>query len=170
MVRYAPLIAAFVFSAGHAAGSDPRPIDDFRDPSAWSATASDGVGASLQPVDAPGGRGLCLDYDFNGFSGYAVARREWYLDTLVLIRDRFHTLTDFAEAGRAYFADDYSIDPKPLAKNILKQPELKQWLPQLAEQRRGCVPPADAVLGVERVRRRSCPHAARRARQDGVVR
>ena len=80
MVRYAPLIAAFVFSAGHAAGSNPRPIDDFRDPSAWSATASDGVGASLQPVDAPGGRGLCLDYDFNGFSGYAVARRVLAID------------------------------------------------------------------------------------------
>ena len=80
MVRYAPLIAALVFSAGHAAGSDPRPLDDFRDPSAWSATASDGVGASLQPVDAPGGRGLCLDYDFNGFSGYAVARRALAID------------------------------------------------------------------------------------------
>ena len=79
MVRYAPLIAAFVFSAGHAAGNDP-PLDDFRDPSAWTATASDGVDASLQPVDAPGGRGLCLDYDFNGFSGYAVARRVLAID------------------------------------------------------------------------------------------
>ena len=83
------------------------------------------LGALVQPVLVQAG--LWQD-------DYAVARREWYLDTLVLIRDRFHTLTDFAEAGRAYFADDYSIDPKPLAKNILKQPELKQWLPQLAER------------------------------------
>ncbi len=64
---------------------------------------------------------------------YADSRRTWYLDTLVLIRDRFHTLQDFATLGRAYFSDDYFIDPKPLAKNILKQPELKTWLPQLAE-------------------------------------
>lgn len=63
---------------------------------------------------------------------YTGPRRSWYLDTLVLIRDRFHTLNDFAEAGRAYFTDQYDIDPKPLAKNILKQPDLKTWLPQLA--------------------------------------
>lgn len=81
------------------------------------------LGNLVQPVLAQAG--LWQD-------DYAGDRRDWYLDTLVLIRDRFHTLADFAEAGRAYFSDDYSIDPKPLAKNILKQPELKQWLPQLA--------------------------------------
>lgn len=64
---------------------------------------------------------------------YAGSRRDWYLDTLILIRDRFHTLQDFTRAGRAYFSDTYDIDPKPLAKNILAQPELKTWLPQLAE-------------------------------------
>ena len=40
------------------------------------------------------------------------ARRQWYLDTLVLTRDRFHTLNDFASLGRAYFADDFSLDRK----------------------------------------------------------
>ena len=65
---------------------------------------------------------------------YAGARRDWYLHTLNLIRDRFHTLKDFAGAGRAYFADEYAIDPKPLAKNVLKEPQLVAWLPMLAER------------------------------------
>ncbi len=65
---------------------------------------------------------------------YAGARRDWYLHTLNLIRDRFHTLKDFTGAGRAYFADEYAIDPKPLAKNVLKEPQLAAWLPMLAER------------------------------------
>ncbi len=59
--------------------------------------------------------------------------RQWYLATLDLIRDRFHTLKDFATLGRAYFADDYTVEAKPLKKNILKHPELKRWLPRLAD-------------------------------------
>lgn len=59
-------------------------------------------------------------------------RRDWYLATLGLIRDRFHTLKDFTTAGRAYFSDHFDIDPKPLAKNVLKFPELRTWLPILA--------------------------------------
>jgi glutamyl-tRNA synthetase len=51
-----------------------------------------------------------------------------------LIRDRFHTLKDFTTAGRAYFADQYEIDSKPLAKNVLKHPQLATWLPQLAKR------------------------------------
>lgn len=62
------------------------------------------------------------------------ARRDWFLHTLVLTRDRFHTLLDFAQAGRAYFADDFEIDPKPLAKNLLKEPRLKEWLPELGRR------------------------------------
>ncbi len=65
---------------------------------------------------------------------YQGARHDWYLATLNLIRDRFHTLKDFTTAGRAYFSDEYDIDPKPLAKNVLKFPELCTWLPKLAER------------------------------------
>lgn len=67
-------------------------------------------------------------------ASYGEARRDWYLATLNMIRDRFHTLKDFTSAGRAYFSDEYAIDPKPLAKNVLKFPELATWLPQLAER------------------------------------
>ncbi len=65
---------------------------------------------------------------------YDADRKEWYLATLDLIRDRFHTLKDFTSAGRAYFSDDYTVEQKPLKKNILKHEGLKQWLPQLADR------------------------------------
>ena len=63
---------------------------------------------------------------------YASDRKQWYLDTLALIRDRFHTLKDFTSLGRAYFADDFMIEPKPLEKNVQKFAELQTWLPELA--------------------------------------
>jgi len=59
--------------------------------------------------------------------------KPWLYSTLELIRDRFHTLKDFTSLGRAYFAEDYVIEEKPLKKNVLKHPGLKQWLPELAE-------------------------------------
>ena len=65
---------------------------------------------------------------------YDNDKKQWYLETLDLIRDRFHTLKDFCTMGRAYFGDDYEIEVKPLKKNILKHPDLKKWLPMLAER------------------------------------
>jgi glutamyl-tRNA synthetase len=65
---------------------------------------------------------------------YETDKKEWFLQTLDLIRDRFHTVNDFEIAGRAYFADEYEIEEKPLKKNILKHPDLKQWFPMLADR------------------------------------
>ncbi len=65
---------------------------------------------------------------------YEGSRRDWFLNTLNLIRDRFHTICDFATLGRAYFAEDYAVDEKPLQKNVLKHPQLQTWLPLLAER------------------------------------
>jgi len=65
---------------------------------------------------------------------YEGERQEWYHHTLNLIRDRFHTLKDFTTLGRAYFADDYVVDEKPLQKNVLKQEGLKEWFPMLADR------------------------------------
>ena len=64
---------------------------------------------------------------------YDTDRRQWFLDTIDLIRSRFHVLTDFATMGRAYFSDEFEIDEKPLKKNLLKHPGLEQWLPELAD-------------------------------------
>ena len=65
---------------------------------------------------------------------YDAEKNQWYLDTLNLIRDRFHTLKDFTSLGRAYFSEEYSVDPKPLEKNVLKFPDLITWLPALADR------------------------------------
>ena len=65
---------------------------------------------------------------------YASDRKQWYLRTLELIRDRFHTLKDFTSLGRAYFTDNFVADPKALEKNVLKYQELQTWLPELAER------------------------------------
>lgn len=53
-------------------------LDDMKDESAWKASASDQVKASLRRDTRDGS--LCLDYDFAGVSGYAVLRRELPLD------------------------------------------------------------------------------------------
>ena len=65
---------------------------------------------------------------------YAAEKRSWYLKTIEMIRERFHTLKDFATIGRAYFSDDFPMDEQALAKNVLKHPELKEWLPKLADR------------------------------------
>jgi len=65
---------------------------------------------------------------------YEGERREWFVSTLDLIRERFHTLNDFAEAGRAYFDDTYEVEERALKRNIVKSPELKEILPKLGER------------------------------------
>uniref|UniRef100_UPI00405624C4 glutamate--tRNA ligase n=1 Tax=Candidatus Electrothrix sp. TaxID=2170559 RepID=UPI00405624C4 len=65
---------------------------------------------------------------------YEGEQKEWFLSTLDLIRDRFHTVRDFATLGRAYFADDYAVEDKPLKKNVLKHPDLTTWMPMLSER------------------------------------
>ncbi|MBU0675769.1 MAG: glutamate--tRNA ligase [Proteobacteria bacterium] len=65
---------------------------------------------------------------------YDSDKKEWYLKTIEMIRERFHTLKDFTTLGRAFFADDFTIDEAALAKNVLKHPDLKTWLPLLADR------------------------------------
>jgi len=65
---------------------------------------------------------------------YENNQKEWFLKTLEMIRERFHTIKDFAVDGRAYFADDFPVEPKALKKNLLKHPALKELLPELADR------------------------------------
>jgi glutamyl-tRNA synthetase len=68
------------------------------------------------------------DQEFEG------KRRDWFLSTVDLIRSRFHVTTDFVTIGRAYFSEDYAIDPKALKRNILGHKDLKEWFPILADR------------------------------------
>jgi glutamyl-tRNA synthetase len=57
---------------------------------------------------------------------------DWLRSTIDLLRARFFTLHDFAARGRAYFADDFPIEPDAM-KN-LEKPDAREGLRKLAER------------------------------------
>ena len=65
---------------------------------------------------------------------YEDDERDWLEKTLGLIRQRFFTLKDFSQQGRAYFSEDFDFDETAVRKNVLKEPRLKELLPALAEK------------------------------------
>jgi glutamyl-tRNA synthetase len=58
--------------------------------------------------------------------------RDWLLKTVDLIRQRYLTLKDFSEQGRAYFSDDFDFDEAAVQKNLRKEPRLRELLNGLA--------------------------------------
>ena len=72
------------------------------------------------------------------------ARRDWFERTVDLIRARFITLLDFADAGRAYFDDSFEMDAEAVDKNLKKEPRLAEWLPELG-RRYAALEPFDAA-------------------------
>lgn len=64
-------------TVSQASATEARVLDGFDDISAWKLVVSNQVSGSLRPVASPGGgKALCLDYNFNGVSGYVGIRRE----------------------------------------------------------------------------------------------
>ena len=61
-------------------------------------------------------------------------RRAWFSATVDLIRARFITLQDFADAGRAFFDESFDMDPDAVDKNLKKEPRLAEWLPELGRR------------------------------------
>src|SRR6476646_4064433 len=59
---------------------------------------------------------------------------EWFRKTVDLIRQRFFTLKDFSGQGRAYFSDDFDFEETAVKKNLLKDPSLKELLPELGNR------------------------------------
>ncbi|WP_454830543.1 discoidin domain-containing protein [Pseudoxanthomonas wuyuanensis] len=51
-------------------------LDDFSDASHWRVVTSNQVSGKLRSVAGTQGKALCLDYDFNGVSGYAGIQRD----------------------------------------------------------------------------------------------
>ncbi len=62
---------------------------------------------------------------------YAAARRDWFRETIALLRMRYRTLMDFAGLGRPYFSDEFDYDSAAVKKN-LKDERLKELIPGLA--------------------------------------
>ncbi len=65
---------------------------------------------------------------------FAEGRADWFRETVDLIRGRFQLLTDFVTLGRAYFSDEFALDPKALEKYVLAHWELKTRLPELGQR------------------------------------
>jgi glutamyl-tRNA synthetase len=63
-----------------------------------------------------------------------IGSHDWYVKTVDLIRTRFFTLKDFSSQGRAYFSEDYDFDNAAVEKNLRKFPELREWMPELADR------------------------------------
>lgn len=63
-----------------------------------------------------------------------IGSAEWLVYTADLIRQRFFTLKDFSSQGRAYFSEDFDFDAAAVAKNLTKFPELRTWMPELADR------------------------------------
>jgi glutamyl-tRNA synthetase len=59
--------------------------------------------------------------------------KTWVENTIDLIRQRFFTLKDFSNQGRAFFSEDFDFDKAAIEKNLGKEPNLKTWLPELAD-------------------------------------
>jgi len=59
---------------------------------------------------------------------------EWFRKTVDLIRQRYFTLKDFSEQGRAYFSDDFDFDEAAVNKNLKKEPRLRELLKGLADK------------------------------------
>jgi glutamyl-tRNA synthetase len=73
-------------------------------------------------------------------SEYEAGERAWFEKTIDLIRQRFLTLKDFSGQGRAYFSDEFELDEAAVAKNLKKEPRLKELLPALAARLAGVEP------------------------------
>ncbi|HCY87736.1 MAG TPA: glutamate--tRNA ligase [Desulfobacteraceae bacterium] len=65
---------------------------------------------------------------------YEGEGRRKFLDTLDLLRERYHLLTDFATLGRAWFSDDFEMDAKAWEKHLASHPELHAPLAGLGEK------------------------------------
>ncbi len=67
-------------------------------------------------------------------SAYDNEKKLWFDTIIELIRTRVHTIKDFATKGRPYFSDDFLFEEKAVKKNLQKDANLKNYLPQLAEK------------------------------------
>jgi len=67
-------------------------------------------------------------------AAYDEEKKQWFADTVNLIRTRLHTLKDFSTIGRPYFSDNFSFEDAAVTKNLKKDEQVKQLLIDTAEQ------------------------------------
>ena len=86
------------------------------------------------------------------------AGHEWFLKTVDLLRPRVRLLPDFSSWSRAFFSDDFTIDPAAKAKfwKDAKVPELMETL-------------ASALAALTEWNHDACDHAARKVAEEAGV-
>jgi len=63
---------------------------------------------------------------------YDEDEKDWFETVVGLIRERYFTLKDFSEQGRAFFSEDFDFDEAAVNKHLRKNPDLETWLPEFA--------------------------------------
>jgi glutamyl-tRNA synthetase len=86
------------------------------------------------------------------------AGREWFSKTVDLLRPRVRLLPDFSTWSRAFFSDDFELDPAAKAK-FWKDEKIPSLLTQLA----------DALAALAEWNHDACDHAARKVAEDAGV-
>jgi glutamyl-tRNA synthetase len=88
----------------------------------------------------------------------AGAGHEWFSKTVDLLRPRVRLLPDFATWSRAFFSDDFTIDPAAKEK-FWKDPKVPELLANLA----------DALAALTEWNHDACDHASRAVAAAGGV-
>ena len=88
----------------------------------------------------------------------AGAGHEWFSKTVDLLRPRIRLLPDFSTWSRAFFSDEFALDPAAKAK-FWKDPKLPELLAKLA----------DALSALTEWNHDACDHASRKVAEEGGV-
>ncbi|HVM74207.1 MAG TPA: glutamate--tRNA ligase [Candidatus Saccharimonadales bacterium] len=86
------------------------------------------------------------------------AGHEWFSKTVDLLRPRVRLLPDFSSWSRAFFSDDFTLDPAAKAK-FWKDEKVPQLLKALA----------DALEGLTEWNHDACDHASRKVAEEAGV-
>lgn len=125
-----------------------RILDDFGNPASWRVVTSNQVSASLRTVEGVKGKALCLDYDYNGVSGYAGIQRDLPLEYPQNYRFDFQLRGDSPKNDLQFKLVDASGD-NVWWVNSPKYHFPRQWTPIRYKQRhigKAWGPGADPVL------------------------
>ncbi len=111
-----------------------RVLDDFEDASAWRVVTSNQVSGALRAVEGEEGGALCLDYDFNGVSGYAGIQRDLAIEYPDNYRFDFQLRGDSPDNDLQFKVADASGD-NVWWVNRPKYAYPRQWTPVRYKQR-----------------------------------
>ena len=146
---FLPTVLSILFPlTANAQTTTTRTIDDFSDASQWRVVTSNQVSGAIRQIEGADGKSLCLDYDFNGVSGYAGIQRDLPIDYPENFRFDFKLRGDSPANDLQFKVVDASGD-NVWWVNKPKYDYPKEWTPVRYKQRhisKAWGPGADPVL------------------------